>query len=225
MGAENYRPGDFSFSLFLVALVEKGRSGTMEKFVGYVFTDRVRPLEDEELDLLLEPYSGNVKVPPYIYMVDNEAFGIIEDEVPDKLKSMDLMNNQQKRIEILEEIFWSFQIDDKMNVISTFNPNARWDWWCMGQKALQKHTGINVNVARAKEVNWDKVTQPKVYINSKGEWFERGLERVFGKFIQTRKNSRQFTNGFKKMVENAIENNLWVAVVNFHHTPKVGLKK
>ena len=82
-----------------------------------------------------------------------------------------------------------------------------------------------MNVARAKEVNWDIVTQPKVYINSKGEWFERGLERVFGKCIQTRKNSRQFTNGFKKMVENAIENNLWVAVVNFHHTPKVGLKK
>ena len=82
-----------------------------------------------------------------------------------------------------EEAKWydKEMIDKNGNLLSTYNPNAKWDWWSEGgrwSKMLITKTGEHVDTAYANEIDWEKTGHPFAFVtpdvNQKDAWHERG---------------------------------------------------
>lgn len=122
----------------------------MSHFVGLVFGSNV--------ETLLEPYDENMEVEQYVRYTKDEAIDEVKTRHADNyeyaIKLADKYKNpttewEKEQLERANKIIekglfisyedaweeaknWGYEIDDEENLMSTYNPDSKWDWYCEG---------------------------------------------------------------------------------------------
>ena len=103
--------------------------------------------EDEPLEELLAPYDECLEMEPYIEITRQEAIDYMKKNYPKKYKT------DQERLEFM---YRGRDVDEDGNILSTANPEARWDWWVVGGrwKNYLRVKGGQVDSAPIKDVDF-----------------------------------------------------------------------
>lgn len=131
-----------------------------------------------DIDKVLAPYDENIRVAPYVYRTKQE----IIDNLKADLKAAKERAEETKDtvwLESLEENYdwssdealyqsyrkleggedeWSAKFDKNGNELSTYNPEAKWDWYMIGGRYdgyILTKAGEMVSEAKVSEIDFD----------------------------------------------------------------------
>lgn len=97
----------------------------------------------------------------------------LEKEFPKRLQWTDEECYEEKK-----SWFEDNMIDEEGNLLSTYNPNSKWDWYDeeggRWKDYLVNKEGVNVNEGKVSNIDFDKTPVPFGYIDTIGRWFEKG---------------------------------------------------
>lgn len=124
---------------------------------------------------------------------------------------------------------WGYKLDENDNLISSYNPNSKWDWYCIGgrwdgylylKETDSEGNRIGVNNAYMNEIDWDYMFEqnrcPFCYVTEEGDWIEKGDMGWWG-CVSNEKDKDIWMNEFKTYIKSLDpEDNLLVTVVDFH---------
>lgn len=115
------------------------------------YTVAVFHTEDQDVDELLAPFDENMRVEPYICLTREEAIDFAR-------------KNHEGFDEKTDEECWQFMADDAGedmvdkdgNILSTYNPNSKWDWYLEGGRwsGLLKVGHEHKDQAKVKEIDF-----------------------------------------------------------------------
>lgn len=214
----------------------------MSHFVGLCFGDW--------WESNIEPFAEDLQVEEYVVHTKEEAIRIAitdhnenyeqaskhinDDSLSEYMfnyynkilaKGISLTNEQAW--EIVKE--WGYKLDENDNLISSYNPNSKWDWYCIGgrwdgylylKETDSEGNRIGVNNAYMNEIDWDYMFEqnrcPFCYVTEEGDWIERGDMGWWG-CVSNEKDSDIWESEFKNYIKSLDpEDNLLVTVVDFH---------
>ena len=82
---------------------------------------------------------------------------------------------------------WGYQIDDEGNLLTTYNPDSKWDWYSIGgrwsgflplKEKDEEGNPLESNEAYFHEIDWEYLLKhkypPFCYVTEDGEWIEKG---------------------------------------------------
>ena len=118
--------------------------------------------EDQPIEELLAPYNENIDVEPYIKRTKEEAIKELEKYYD--FQYIDEHTSEQQYRELAEDWF-GHAPDENGNILSTYNPKSKWDWWQVGGRfsgmlsiiptALDGYHGADaVDSAFVRHVKW-----------------------------------------------------------------------
>lgn len=121
---------------------------------------------------VLDPYDENKEVEPYVA------------HTPASIAADERYQGYLAKEPALTPVKWyGGTLDAEGNVLSTYNPKSKWDWWEVGGRwdgYLTLKDGQNVNVAVIRELAAEAVKAPFAYVDTEGEWHEKGQMGFFG---------------------------------------------
>ena len=146
----------------------------MSHYIVQVITD-----DKKSIGELLAPYDENLDVDPYRTSKISEKVEEIKARIPEIIKNLENDNKKDKIAEYTKALemsdenlikFWYGEeiLTDGEYVLSTYNPNSKWDWYCIGGRwdgCLRSKTGQETNELKVKdlditrEINKDKMTE------------------------------------------------------------------
>ena len=94
-----------------------------------------------EVDNILAPYDENIEVEPYIYKTKAELIAdgkarkekyTKEDDITDYMKPYLEATTDEELYKLEIEDYKEDEIDKDGNVLSTYNPKSKWDWYSIG---------------------------------------------------------------------------------------------
>ncbi len=108
------------------------------------YTVAVFHRQDQDIEDLLAPFDENMQVEPYIHFSRQEAIDFARQHYGDSMA------------EKTDEECWQLMAEDNEtdsfgNIYSTYNENAKWDWWSVGGRwggMLQMKDGTPVDSGR-----------------------------------------------------------------------------
>jgi hypothetical protein len=199
-------------------------------------------------DTDLEQYAEDLEVEAYVERTKEEAINDVQRnqrkryleaikalQTPDlKSQSMDFYQkivdqgpSISKEDAWKEVLSWGYELDEDDNLLSTYNPNAKWDWYCVGGRwngflvlKERKEDGsiIEVNEAYFNEIDWDYMKEwnriPFCFVNEDGEWYEKGEMGWFA--ITTNEMEEDTWQATFEEYINTVEDDCLVTVVDFH---------
>ena len=212
----------------------------MSHFVGLCF--------GEYWDSDLEQYSENLEVEAYIEQTKEEAINDVQrnqrKRYLEAVKALQTPNLNSQSMEFYQKIVdqgpsiskeeawkevlsWGYELDEDENLLSTYNPNSKWDWYCVGGRwngflvlKERKEDGsiIEVNEAYFDEIDWDYMKEwnriPFCFVNEDGEWYEKGEMGWFAITINEMEEDT-WRATFEEYI-NTVEDDCLVTVVDFH---------
>lgn len=199
-------------------------------------------------DTDLEQYAEDLEVEAYVERTKEEAINDVQRnqrkryleavkalQTPDlKSQSMDFYQkivdqgpSISKEEAWKEVLSWGYELDEDENLLSTYNPNSKWDWYCVGGRwngflvlKERKEDGsiIEVNEAYFNEIDWDYMKEwnriPFCFVNEDGEWYEKGEMGWFA--ITTNEMEEDTWRATFEEYINTVEDDCLVTVVDFH---------
>lgn len=215
----------------------------MSHFAVYVFT---KP-EGRDVDDLLAPYSEEIVYAPYIEYTKEQAIAKVRNDIEeyknglyakylaDPEKYTQECKNES-HINYIKNIFpkklnWTDQecyqdmiqcwdedmIDENGNLLSTYNPNSKWDWYEEGGRwsgSLIDNEGKEVNKGKVKGINWNKTKTPFAFVDPIGRWFERG-KMGWWAIVFDEKDKDDWEAQFKSFIER-LDDDVKVTVIDCH---------
>lgn len=128
--------------------------------------------EDQDIDELLAPYDENIDVEPYIQYTRDEAI----KEGKERYKNEPNMTDADYYNQIAA-MYDSDMIDDEGNLLTTYNPDSKWDWYRIGGRfsdLLETYTTVSEwfdgYSDSAKVKNIDFAGNLEIYDESIVEW-------------------------------------------------------
>lgn len=122
---------------------------------------------------------------------------------------------------------WGYKIDEEGNILSTYNPDSKWDWYSIGGRwsgylplKARDEAGnpIEANEAYCDEIDWEYLLKEKFtpfcYIDLDGDWHEKGEMGWFA-CVTNEKGQNCWDQEFKDFIE-SLDCNCLVTVVDFH---------
>ena len=118
---------------------------------------------------------------------------------------------------------WGYEIDENENLLSTYNPDSKWDWYSVGGRwggflhYKDADPGFaETNVAYIHELDMDYLFEhtPFCFVTEDGEWREKGEMGWWGSVSNEKPEDswkQQFVDYVKSLDENCL-----VTVVDFH---------
>ena len=103
--------------------------------------------EDQDVDELLMPYDENLEVEPYVLYTKEEAIDFAKSNYNLEGKTDE---------ECWEFMTDGFKTDDEGNIYSSYNPNAKWDYYCVGGRwsGMLKTKNGEADEARVKDIDF-----------------------------------------------------------------------
>ena len=211
----------------------------MSHFVGLCF--------GEYWDHDLEQYAEDLEVEAYVEQTKEEAISNVQrnhrKRYLEAIKALQVDNLKSQSMEFYQSIVdkgpsiskeawkevlsWDYELDENENLLSTYNPNAKWDWYCVGGRwkgflvlKERKEDGsiIEVNEAYFKEIDWDYMKEwnriPFCFVNEDGEWYEKGEMGWFG--MVTNELEKDIWRATFEEYISTVEDDCLVTVVDFH---------
>lgn len=127
--------------------------------------------------------------------------------------------------EIVKE--WGYEMDDKENLLTTYNPDSKWDWYEIGgrwsgflplKEKDQEGNPLSTNEAYFNEIDWDYLFDnkypPFCFVTEDGEWIEKGEMGWWGIAINE-KPEDDWDTQFKEYLK-TVDPNCLVTVIDFH---------
>ena len=143
------------------------------------------------------------------YIADPVAY--IEKHQPSR-KHLDYIKNEfPKRLNWTDEECYEeqkqwyeeYNIDEDGNLMSTYNPNSKWDWYQVGGRwngNLITKEGNNTNEDFVNQIDWEKTMVPFAFVTPDGKWYERG-EMGWWAVVSNEKTEENWNEEFRKAVE------------------------
>lgn len=165
------------------------------------------------VDELLEPYNENIKYAPYIFKTKKEAIESVRKDIyeyakniyyeylkdPEKYKaehpseahifflekefSQRLIWTDEECYEYAKQLYGEHEIDTDGNLLSTYNPNSKWDWYIIGGRWTNMITlkdGTRTNQAVVKSIDFSSELRTYAVLTPDGIWHEPGKMLMFG---------------------------------------------
>lgn len=192
----------------------------------------------------LEQYDENLEVEPYVKYTKQEAIEEEKDRHTHRYNQARQIPRDQnlleKNIQILlkgetltdEEAWeavknWGYDIDEEENLLTTYNPDSKWDWYAIGgrwngflplKEKDDNGNPIYTNVACVNEIDWDYLFEnkytPFCFITEDGCWEEKGEMGWWG--ITTNEQPKDVWDiKFKNYVQ-TLDPDCEVTVIDFH---------
>lgn len=214
----------------------------MSHFITLVFTkENGRTVEE-----LLAPYDENIVYAPYVLYTREQAIAKIRKEIEDykngpyteyvsSPKKYEESHPNAEHINYLKNKFpkkleWTDdecyedmkgRFDEDMiklngDLLSTYNPNSKWDWYTIGGRwnnYLKTLSVETTNEDYASEIDWKDII-PFAFVTPIGEWHERG-EMGWWACVSNGKNIEDWKSEFKEFLDNLDEDTI-VTVVDCH---------
>ena len=212
----------------------------MSHFVGLCF--------GEYWKFNLDQYDENMEVEPYIKYTKDEAIDEIKrrhaQNYKNALEALKKKNLDSERYEYFQKIIdkglfisyedaWAkakdlgYEIDSDENLLSTYNPNSKWDWWVIGgrwsgylvlKERAENGDIIKVDQADFNGIDWDYMFNndkiPFCYVCPDGDWCEKGRMGWWA-MVSDEMSNQSWEKQFKDFI-NSIDYNCIVTVVDFH---------
>ena len=214
----------------------------MSHFITLVFTKENGRIVEE----LLAPYDENIVYAPYVLYTREQAIAKIRKEIEDykngpyteyvsSPKKYEESHPNAEHINYLKNKFpkkleWTDdecyqdmkgRFDEDMiklngDLLSTYNPNSKWDWYTIGGRwnnYLKTLSGETTNEDYASKIDWKDII-PFAFVTPIGEWHERG-EMGWWACVSNGKNIEDWKSEFKEFLDNLDEDTI-VTVVDCH---------
>jgi len=112
------------------------------------FTVAVFHRPDQDIEKLLAPYDENLRVEPYVKFTREEAIAYARKQY----KSVADMSDDSCYAYMAED----YKTDAEGNLLSTYNPKSKWDWWTEGGRwaGMLKVGGKKVDSARVADIDF-----------------------------------------------------------------------
>lgn len=212
----------------------------MSHFIGLCF--------GEDWEYNLDQYDENREVEPYIQYTKDEAIDEVKKRHAQKynnaleaLKKKDLDSERYAYFQkVLDKgLFisyedaweeakeWGYKIDSDENLLSTYNPDSKWDWWIIGGRwsgymVLKERDEngdiIKVDQADFNEIDWDYMLNnniiPFCYVRPDGDWCEKGRMGWWA-MVSDETSDQSWKTQFKDFLD-SIDYNCVVTAVDFH---------
>jgi hypothetical protein len=151
----------------------------------------------EKIEELLDPYDEGKELEPYIYYYKRDAKKLHQEELSrlkgildrkDKDYKLDKCQEQYDKHKIMTaEQYYDYHFegkkrDKKGNILTTYNPDSKWDWWEIGGRfagwllnlaAEKANNNIKNNSCPIEKALKEKKI-PFALILPDGKWVERG---------------------------------------------------
>lgn len=212
----------------------------MSHFVGLCFGN--------EYDLYLESYDESLEVDEYVVYTKEEAIKAAKEQhIKDYEHALYLLKTSNLSSEtsdyynkviakgplLTEEQAWKeiknwgYRIDENKNILSSYNQNAKWDWYCIGGRWSgflylkdkdDDGNRITTNQALIEEVDWDYMFEqnkiPFCCVTSDGDWHEKGEMGWWG-MTRNELDIDTWTEEFKRQLK-LEDKECLVTVIDFH---------
>ena len=215
----------------------------MSHFTVYVFTKE----DERDVEQLLAPYDESITYPPYVEFTREQAIAKIRKEIEDyknglyveyladpvayeekcdNERHLEYIKNEfPKRLNWTDEECYEEQkkwyeedmIDEDGNLLSTYNPHSKWDWYEVGGRwtgDLVTKEGRKTNSDYVSEIDWDKTDVPFAFITPNGIWHEIG-KMGWWAIVTNEKEQDSWEEEFKKAIEK-LGNDVLVTLVDCH---------
>jgi len=123
---------------------------------------------------------------------------------------------------------WGYELDENENLMSTYNPNSRWDWYCIGgrwsgflctKEKDNEGNPIRVNQTQFKDIDWDYMIENNIipfnYVTEDGEWCEKGEMGWWG-MTTNETPSESWKETFKRYINSIKDTDCLVTAIDFH---------
>ena len=112
------------------------------------FTVAVFHRPDQDIETLMAPYDENLRVEPYVEFTREEAIAYARKHY----KSVADMSDDRCYAYMAED----YKTDAEGNLLSTYNPKSKWDWWTEGGRwaGMLKVGGKKVDSARVADIDF-----------------------------------------------------------------------
>lgn len=212
----------------------------MSHFVGLCFGN--------DYDLYLENYDESLEVEEYVVYTKEEAIKVAKEQrIKDYEHALYLLKTSNLSSEasyyynkiisngptLTEEQAWKeiknwgYRIDENKNILSSYNPDSKWDWYCIGGRWSgflylkdkdDDGNRITTNQALVEEVDWDYMFEqnriPFCCVTSNGDWHEKGEMGWWG-MTRNEVDVDTWTEEFKRQLK-LEDKECLVTVIDFH---------
>lgn len=118
------------------------------------YTVAVLTRKEQSVEDLLTPYDEAIDVAPYIDVKKEDA----EKEIEEFLEKSPQYAKEYKGMTWAEQVmrYYGQEIDQDGNILSTYNPNSKWDWYDIGGRwnnLLKTKDGQKVNTCLLKDLD------------------------------------------------------------------------
>ena len=102
--------------------------------------------EDQSIEDLLAPYSENLEVEPYVKYTRIQAINKMREDCPSLYKD-------KSEDEIFQDAcdWFGCMLDNDNNLLSTYNPDSKWDYWQVGGRFSGM---LHIDSAFVRHVKW-----------------------------------------------------------------------
>ena len=212
----------------------------MSHFVGLCF--------GEYWESNLEAYDESLEVEEYIAYTKEEAIDSVKqnharayESAIEYLRKSDITESSKKHCESIvdkglfisyedawkEAKNWGYKLDDNENLVTTYNPDSKWDWYSIGgrwsgflytKEKDDEGNPIRVNQAQFKDIDWDYMLENNIipfnFVTEDGDWYEKGQMGWWG-MTTNEMDLSTWIEDFQSYLKN-IEDDCLVTVVDFH---------
>lgn len=215
----------------------------MSHFAVYVFYKK----DGRNYEELLAPYDETLEYAPYIEFTKAQAIAKVREETEDYKNTIyakyladpeayEAEHNNEDHINYLREIFpkqleWTDEecyqdkrkwydddmVDDEGNLLSTYNPNSKWDYYSVGggwKNGLITKEGKATDEDYVSKIDWEKSGTPFAFITPNGVWHEKG-KMGWWAIVSDEKSDSSWDEEFHKAVEK-LGNDVTVTLVDCH---------
>jgi len=144
-----------------------------------IYPKSVKTMDDvqEHTDFVMSPFNENIEVEPYIVYKFADRQKLFDNylkkiEESDHLQDEDYLNEWYYPYKEAGADYWfknylsdGRTTDAEGNIISTYNPESKWDWWVFGgrwNQMLIDKNGTECNICKWGEFDIDKYRQKRV---------------------------------------------------------------
>ena len=194
-------------------------------------TDMVNEIWDEAPDAFEDegeygrPYTKK-EFPTPTDIAKNKGYTIVSDDTKrDGVRFEQVINHRWERmpsrakfptIDIFARDYCGYcEVNGRYGYMD--NPNDKYDWYCEGYCFLSLKDGNTANVEMLTEVDWEKTGTPYCFVDTEGEWHERGS--WFDRFANKEKQVdwySEFKSYVEKLLKDEQASEIKVWTISFH---------
>lgn len=213
----------------------------MSHFIGLCFGDY--------WESNLDAYDEGLEAEEYIVHTKDEAIDIVKqnhakayESAIEYLRNSDITESSKEYYQSIIDkglfisyedawkkvLDWGYKLDDEENLLSTYNPDSKWDWYSIGGrwhaylhlKELDDNGDrVRVDQATFGEIDWDYMIDnnitPFCFVTEDGEWVEKGEMGWWG-MVSNETPGESWKETFKRYINSIEDTDCLVTAIDFH---------